>query len=85
MSEVIQISLPALRQQLEQIIDHLELLAEREETLLKWGKEFGAVLEDEAERLSDLSARIAVAHRQNQSLLSSPEMPLSDPKLATGG
>ena len=84
MSEVSQISLPALRQQLAQIIDHFEVLAEKNETLLDWGKDFGAFLEDEAERLSDLSARIAVAHRKNPSLLSSPEMSLSDSKLATG-
>ena len=84
MSEANEASLPALRQQLGQIIDHLEVLAEKNETLLDWGKEFGAVLEDEAERLSDLSARIAVAHRKNPSLLSSSEMSLSRPKLATG-
>jgi len=84
MSEDTQISLPALRQQLAQIIDHFEALAENQEKLLEWGKEFGAILEDEAERLSDLSARIAVAHRKNPSLLSLPEMSLSASKRATG-
>lgn len=84
MSNVTQISLPALRLQLEQIIDHLELLADKNENLLAWGKEFGAVLEDEAERLSDLSARVAVAHRENPSFFSPSEMSLSDSKHAMG-
>ena len=57
------LSFPSLMLQLGQVIDHLELLAEKPDALLEWGTETGELFEDEAERLNDLSAQIAAAHR----------------------
>jgi len=53
----------ALILQLGQIIDQLEMQADDLDSLKSWSKDFGGHLEDEGERLSDLSARIANAHR----------------------
>ena len=63
MSSTNQTNLPSLQLQLRQIIDHMELLVEKPGAIHSWGIEVGAALEDEAERLADLSARIAFAHR----------------------
>lgn len=57
-------NLPSLQLQLRQIIDHMEIMADQPDALLQWGKQVGGELEDEAERLADLSARIATAHRK---------------------
>lgn len=77
MSNVPQISLPALHLQLRQIIDHLELLADTPQALRDWGPEVGEALEDEAERLADLSARVAMACRKGSTII---EMSLSPSK-----
>lgn len=82
MSNVTQIGIPSLRLQLTQIIERIEMLADEPGALQGWGKEFGADLEDQAERLADLSAQIAVAHRDDSSRLGSPQMSLSASKHA---
>ena len=40
---------PSLTLQLQQVIDHLEILADKPGALLEWGKEMGETFEDEAE------------------------------------
>lgn len=65
MSSNIRTNLPSLQLQLRQIIDHMETMADDPDALLQWGTEVGSELEDEAERLADLSARIANAHRKS--------------------
>jgi len=82
MSSVQTINLPSLQLQLKQIIDHMEMLAQQPDVLLQWGKEVGAELEDEGERLADLSSQIAAAHRQSAVKTSANVQPFEAPKLA---
>ena len=79
MSSTTQISLPALQLQLRQIIDHLEVLADEPDALNNWGPEVAEAFEDESERLSDLSTRVAMAHRKGSARV---EMSLSPSKKA---